>query len=150
MKAVVFLLLGILLLTPLCITVGVRIVNGVVFDRGCKGHLKRAADSNTVALATKEMETAVVWVEQNGMTSGYTSVLYTTPNEDVGFWYENLRSALEELQKVNPEASQLERTNVLMKLRETLLDKDDVTVPPGISVFPHNTLLALLMVISII
>ena len=37
--------------------------------------------------------------------------------------------------------SALEKTNILMKLRETLIDdgeKTKVTIPPGLSVFPDN------------
>ncbi len=43
---------------------------------------------------------------------------------------------------------------MLMKLRETLVDQGEtsvvVTVPPGISIFPYNTLFALWCAISAI
>lgn len=117
---------------------GIYGIKSVVFDRECGGHLKRAADANTVELARKEMEIAVQYLEDNNMTQGYTSVLYNTPDEDVGFWYQNLKSSLTELESVQPEATQLERSNVLIKLRETLLDDTHITRPRGIEVFPHN------------
>lgn len=120
-----------------------RAVNGISFDRNCEGYLKRAADANTVELAEKNLVVALNHLESNGTTSGYTSILYRTPDEDVGFWYQNLQASLKELRSIKPEAAQLERSNVLMKLRETLLDHgqsgDTVTTPPGISVFPSNT-----------
>jgi hypothetical protein len=119
-----------------------RTVRAVQFERNCKGYLKRAADSNTVALAEKNLARAVRYAKKKGYIESYTSILYTTPDEDVGFWYENLQAYLDELREVDSEATQLERSNVLMKLRETLLDEEDgsagVTVPAGISVFPHN------------
>lgn len=124
-----------------------------MFDRGCEGYLKRAADANTVALAEQNLAIAVKYAEDNGMTSGYTSIIYRTPDEDVGFWYSNLKASLEELRSITPEATQLERTNILMKLRETLLDEGNevkVTVPNGISIFPDNTMYAILGVLSIL
>ena len=51
-------------------------------------------------------------------------------------------ASLEELRMVPEGATQLEKSNILMKLRETLIDQGQivhVTVPRGISVFPHNT-----------
>jgi len=123
----------------------------VMFDRGCGGHLKRAADANSVEIATQELEVALTYMKENKLTEGYTSVIYTTPDEDVGFWYKNITASLEELKSLPPGASPLERTNVLMKLRETLLDKHDgsekVTAPSGIAVFPANAMFAILLLI---
>ena len=122
---------------------GVRGYNAITFNQDISGHLKRAADANTIELATKEMETALGSIEQRGLTSGYTSILYKTPDEDINFWYSNLSDSLSELKTVNPNASQLEKSNVLMKLRETLLDSGEkstsITCPSGISVYPYNT-----------
>jgi hypothetical protein len=119
-----------------------RIVKNVVFDREIEGYLKRAGDSNTVELAIKNLEVAVENIKSNGMTSGYTSILYRTPDEDVGFWFENIETSLKELRTITSDASQLERSNVLMKLRETLLDHNShgvgVTVPAGITICPNN------------
>lgn len=120
---------------------GLRIYNCIVYDIDCGGHIKRAADANTVDLATQEMKTVITYLEARGMTSGYTSVLYRTPDEDVGFWYQNLKASLDELNKVKPETTQLERSNILIKLCETLLDHGEsvtVTDPSGISIFPNN------------
>lgn len=110
----------------------------IQFDRKCEGHLKRAAYANTIEVAKKELAMAINYMEKEGLTSGYTSILYTTPDEDVGFWYENIKSAYQELEQVNPDATQLEKTNVLMKLRETLMDGNSVTVPSGIYKHPNN------------
>jgi hypothetical protein len=135
------------------IWMGVRIVAGINFDRNCEGYLKRAADANTVDLAAENLEVAVKYAEQNGLTSGFTSVVYRTPDEDMGFWYKNLTASLKELRAIKPETPQLERTNVLMKLRETLLDQGErtsVTAPSGISVYPSNGMYAFWGLISFI
>jgi hypothetical protein len=117
------------------------------------GYLKRAADSNTVDLAKSNLTVALTNIESNSWTSGYTSVIYRTPDEDIGFWYTNLKDSLGELNKLSPEASQLEKTNVLMKLRETLLDKgssgENITSPDGISVYPYNASWAFLAFIGL-
>lgn len=126
----------------------VRTIAYIQYDRNCGGHLKRAADANTVELARTELETSLKYLEANNMTSGYTSVFYTTPDEDIGFWYTNLNASLGELNAVRAEASPLERSNLLMKLRETLLDKDKINDPTGISIYPHNTGLALWLILA--
>jgi hypothetical protein len=105
------------------------------------GHLRRASNANTIELALQEMNVVIKYLQDNKITEGYTSILYRTPSEDVGFWFNNLSQSTDELNKaVN--CTQLEKSNVLMKLRETLTDnKGDgttVTRPDGISVYPNN------------
>lgn len=124
----------------------VLIVAAVNFDRHCGGFLKRAADSNTVELASENLRVAIEYARASGRTEGFTSVIYRTPDEDIGFWFRNLTSSLAELDSLPPDVTPLEKTNVLMKLRETLLDQGQstcVTAPPGISRFPHNGIYAL-------
>lgn len=131
-----------LLCLPFCFWNCGRIVKNIQFDQNIGGYLKRAADANTVDLARTELSKAVESARSQGMTDGYTSVLYRTPGEDVGFWYQNLSASLQELSALPAEASPLERSNMLMKLRETLLDEGEathITVPSGISVFPANS-----------
>lgn len=143
------------LCTFLCIAVwGIYIVCGITFNVNCKGHLKRAADSNTVEMAKQELDVALSYLEKEGLTDGYTSVIYKTPDEDIGFWYSNLKAASEELGTIDSDATILEKSNALMKLRETLLDQGEksetVTVPDGISRYPYNGILGTLMLISLL
>jgi hypothetical protein len=126
--------------------IGLRVIVSIEFNHECGGHLKRAADASTIEMAKTELETSLKYLEANNLTKGYTSVIYNTPNEDIRFWYQNLKASFTELEKVSPEASQLEKTNILMKLRETLLDTSEngvkVTIPQGIAIFPFNMLFA--------
>lgn len=124
----------------------VRIVASVQFNVNVDGHLKRAADASSVTMAATELKTSLDYMESHGLTSGYTSIVYRTPNEDIGFWYQNVKSAYQELLALDPnKTTSLEKTNVLMKLRETLLNTKDesITRPEGIPIYPYNAGLAL-------
>ncbi|HEY4486361.1 MAG TPA: hypothetical protein VJB70_01330 [Candidatus Paceibacterota bacterium] len=120
---------------------GTRVVKGIQFEQEISGYLKRAADANTIKLAAENLQTALTSIQKRRLTTGYTSILWRTPDEDIGFWHTNLSSALQELDSTKKDATQLEKTNVLMKLRETLLDDGQslrVTMPDGISIYPQN------------
>jgi hypothetical protein len=133
---------------------GVRIVASVHADQQYLGFLKQAADANSVKLANEKLTAALNEIERQGLTGGYTSVLYSTPDEDLGFWYKNLKTSKAELDSLPETASSLEKSNMLIKLRETLLDhgsgSESITYPEGISVFPNNTLYFWWPIISII
>jgi hypothetical protein len=154
MTKVSYVLLGLIMCLPFIGYIGVLYYNDVVFTQEIGGHMERASNANTVSLALEEMKIVVENIEKNGYTEGYTSVIYRTPDEDVGFWYLNMKESLEELKKVNPNSTQLEQSNVLMKLRETLVDNSEdgmsITVPKGISRFPYNLLYAIIFWITFI
>jgi len=95
---------------------------------------------------------ALSYLEANNLTSGYTSIFWQTPDEDIDFWYRNLKASQQELENLKSD-SPLERTNVLMKLRETLLDvgeKTKVTITDGLAVYHNNKLWALLIVVALL
>lgn len=120
-----------------------RIHGCVVYNIDVEDRLKRASDANTVEIAEQELDAALQGIDKHNLETGYTSILYRTPDEDLGFWYKNIVSAKKELAELPTESSPLEKTNVLMKLRETLLDNVSggmqVTAPDGISIHPYNT-----------
>lgn len=128
---------------------GVRFYMDYKYNLDCGGHLKRAADANSVALAHQELKIAVDYLNTNKMTQGDTAIAFTTPEYDVGFWYQNLSSALKELETLSSQEKQgslsgIEQTNALIKLRESLLDHETVTQPPRIHLFPNHILLTIL------
>lgn len=122
----------------------------IEFKQNVTGYVERAGYANTVESAKHELDQAITELERRGITSGYTSMLYRTPNEDVGFWYQNLKKSQEELATIGEESSQLERSNVLMKLRESVTQKDEVRIPPGLSRFPHNTGFVFLHIMTVV
>ena len=122
-----------------------RIIKSVQFDFDCKAYLKRAADANTIEIAKTELNKAIEYAEANNLTKGIVSVFLKNPANDIGFWYQNIKSAYEELDNLDENASSLEKTNVLMKLRESLTDSGSsgstaVIIPSGITVYPNNML----------
>jgi hypothetical protein len=122
---------------------GLRIYQSIDFKRQCGGYIDRAAIANTVEMAQKELETAVKCLEDRKLTEGYTSILYKTPDEDIGFWYGNLKASLGELQSLPTTSAPLEKTNVLIKLHESLQNKGETVYPQGISVYPYNVFIAI-------
>ena len=119
----------------LCIT------KGIEFKQSCSGYLKQAADANTVELALNRIDLALAYIEKKGLTEGYTSVLWRTEDENIGYWYENIKACQSELLEcIN--GTQLEKSNVLMKVRESLTDNGEkgteLTIPDGIHKYPDN------------
>ena len=126
-------------------------IKSIQFDRKCGGYLKQAADANSVELAERQLNLAIDYIEQHELTSGYTSVLWNTEDENIEYWYNNLKQCQKEL-AATKDNSTLENTNVLMKLRESLTDVDQngttLTIPYGISRYPNNLLYGILNIIS--
>lgn len=137
MKYVIPTLLMLLaLITPVSCT-----VKSIQFKQECSGYLKQTADANTVKIALERLNLALDYIERNNLTHGYTSVLWLTEEENVEFWYKNLKACQSEL-KACLNGSQLEKSNVLMKVRESLTDEGEkgtkLTIPNGISRYPNN------------
>lgn len=129
------------------------VVKSIQFKQDCSGYLKQAADANSPELALSRLNKAIEYIEANHLTQGYTSVLWRTEDENIGFWYENIKTCQSELASCL-EGTQLEKSNVLMKVRESLTDdsKDgtELTIPAGISRYPNNLEYGLWMWISCI
>jgi hypothetical protein len=138
--------IGVLFCIPFILLVGRGIVRDIEYEQNCGGHLKRAGDASSIPIARQELEVAVNWLEATNKTTGYTSIIYKTPEDDIGFWYKNLMSALDQARKAesNPSLTKLEESNELMKLREVVLDHGDsgekVTAPGMVSVYPDQQL----------
>lgn len=116
----------------------------IQFKQDCSGYLKRAADANTIEIAQQELNKSILYLESNDITDGYTSVIYRTPDEDIAFFYQNLKACQKELNDVKGSTDQMATTNTLMKLRETLTDDGEkgisITYPDGLCFYPNNLL----------
>ena len=144
MKQFTIIFLSILML----VSAGTVIYKRIDFKQNCSGRLERAANANTVELAVNELDASIRYAEAKNYTTGYTSVIYKTPDEDVAYWYNNLCASRQELLNLSDSTSTLEKTNTLMKLRETLTDTGEkgtrVIYPTGLQFYPHNFLWGIL------
>ena len=140
----IFLAMTIICVVFLVIFITVMIIKGISFDLNCKAYIKRAAEASNVEMAKEELSKAIDYAESNNLTEGIVSIFLKNPTNDIGFWYNNMKAAYQELENLPEETSALEKTNVLMKLRESLTDRDngntEVTHPTGISIYPNNVL----------
>jgi hypothetical protein len=153
MKKGIFVTLGILFTISLLVWGGIRIVRTIDFNFNCANYLKRAADANTVEMAKPNLDKAIKYLEDRNLTSGIVSIFFQNPANDIGYFYQNLKASQAELEKVNPNISQLEESNLLMKLRETLVDEGDsvkITSPAGLSIYPNNVAFFLWAILSLI
>jgi hypothetical protein len=136
-------LLGIILLMA-------PVIKSFGFSWNCEEYLKRAADSASPEKCGEQLDLALKYAKDNGLTTGNTGIIFSTPSNDISFWYENLvkaREALKEVENTGTESktTALERSNVLIRVRETLLDGKEVTLPAAISFYPHVLLMHILL-----
>lgn len=132
----------------------VRMVNYYKFDINCVQYIKRAADASSVDVAKRELGKAIEYCEDNGLTEGIVSIFLKQPKNDIGFWYENMKVAYAELEALPEDSTPLEKTNVLMKIRESLTENGEnssyVEIPEGIEIHPNNALYFWWVIISAI
>ena len=117
---------------------GTAIVKTINMNAECIGYLEMAANANSVELAEKHLTKAIEYLEENNLKHGSTGIIFHTPSNNIELWYENLKSAQIQLQEFESK-SELEESNILMKLRETLLNENGyVTHPNMISFYPNH------------
>lgn len=144
------------IVTTLALTLGLigyKATKYIDFNQNCKGYLERAGNANTVETAKNELNKATSWCEKNNRAEGYTTVLWQTPDQDISFWFNNLKAAHDELDTLPEDSTPLERTNVLLKLRETLNHHgeggENVTYPDHLDIYPNQKLFMFLLVICV-
>jgi len=144
---VLFLILGVSILVP-------QVVMRIQMKQQLTGFLKQSADASSVETAMLELKKSLDYLEANRMTEGYTSIFWKTEDENVGFFYTNLKGSYSELSQVTYSTSQLEKSNLLMKLRETIIDHgsegDTITYPSGLHKYPHNLAWFLMNIVAVI
>lgn len=127
---------------------GGAIINSSIFDANCIDYFELAANTNSVELAEKYLSNGIEYLEKEGLTQGNTNFIFKYPTNDISIWYENLKSAQAQLQELKgrEDLTELEETNSLMKLRETLMDEEGtINHPRMISFYPYHILMEILM-----
>ena len=129
---------------------GAMIVRGIEFNIDCTGYLSLAVNANSVEIAEERLTTAIEYLEANNMTSGDCKfIIANRPENNIDFWYTNLKSAQAQLREIitNNTASELEKSNVLIKLRETLLDDNELVIPENLWIYPNQTIIIIFAII---
>lgn len=143
-KALLFIILAIICFASPFFSWIPSIVNSIEFSANCGNYLELSADANSIEIAEKQLSKAIDYLEANNLTSGYTKIFVYYPKNDIGMWYDNLKSAQTQLRDMleQGEFTELEESNMLMKLRETILnDSGSLTHPTGISLYPNYTVM---------
>jgi len=145
---------AVLLAVPMMIWGFLAFMNHLKFEQGCFGHLTRVGHANTIEAAKEELESAISFLEKERITEGYTAIFegLKTPDEDIAFWYKNLKASAQQLEKIPKDVSALERSNVLLKLRETVIHAgakgEDLVCPPGLARYPNNLTWIVTLIVS--
>lgn len=126
----------------LCVFLGYRRVFKEQSEGTYLGYIKNAANAHTIKTAKVELKKAITDIERKKLTSGYTSVIHPTPDDNVEFWYRNLKSSFKQIEPLNDDSiSTFQKSTVLMDLRVALTDDihgNRVSHPKGISFHPYN------------
>ena len=132
-------------------SLGYRTYKDIQFDIQCKGYLELAANANSIELAKSNLDKAIQYIEKNQLTSGNSAIFIKSPSNNITFWYANLKACQKEVWEMSVKGgTTLEQTNLLMKLRESLLNNEVVIVPEFLSMYPYQKVTILMLYISAI
>ena len=132
-------------------SLGYGVYKDIQFDIQCKGYLELAANANSIELAKSNLDKAIQYIEKNQLTSGNSALFIKSPSNNITFWYANLKACQKEVWEFSVKGgTTLEQTNLLMKLRESLLNNEVVIVPEFLSMYPYQKVTILMLYISAI
>lgn len=131
MKSIVYsTLIGLIVLSLLTVPIAC-VYRLLPFEQGCRGHVDNAVKANSTALAVEELTIAISYAENHGLTSGNTSLIWETPDNDIRFWYLNLKALRTSLQQNDDGVQQ----NILTKLSTSL---KEIKYPEDIELYPNR------------
>jgi len=132
---------------------GSMIYESCEYQAGFSSYVERAAYGNSYETVAPSLDAAIAYLENNDLTEGFTSVLYKTADEDLAWYYQNLKEIRADLDRAGPDGFYLpaEKDLLFLNLKTRLLrSSGNVAAPIGISRFPHNTAYCILLWISTI
>ncbi len=141
------LILAITFTTAFFSVITIEIIRSYRFKIECEDWLKLAAEAVDIYQAKEFLGKGIEYLEKKNLTTGSSAYFLKSPSADLGLWYQRLKKGKEILEEViirkeKGEATPLEISNTLMKLRELLVDqgekKTNVTLPTKIWIYPHQ------------
>ena len=134
-----------------------RIVRSNNFDDNCTYHITQALGNYSIttppekgfAYSEQEIDTAITYLEKNNLTNGYTTITDRQSFEDLSAYYSSLKERSEYLHSLknmrSEEVAAFQKYTTMKNLQSK-----EVDCPNGISVFPHNTLYMIWMLLSML
>lgn len=144
MKKALFIVLAVITGIIPIIYYGWMIGKTITFSKNCSQHFELAANANSVEIAELQLTKGIDYLESHNLTKGDCKLfIANNPKNNITIWYTNLKIAQQQLQDMIRDSNytNLEESNVLMKLRETLYDGERLVTPSGISFYPNRTLI---------
>ena len=127
--------------------IGVRAIADYNFEANCESHLIKAASTNDIEVAKLELNKSIEYLDNHNLDNGQISIISEAPANNIKLWYDNLNVSLNELSLIQPSSTQLEKLDILSKLRNSLIETNrnvtKVIRPEGIEVYPFNKILCL-------
>lgn len=121
-----------------------RIVESVKFDNNCTYHINQALGSSRSTdepkYAANEIDIAINYIDTHNLAYGVTSIVDKSSSEDLSIWHTSLtkkQTYLHELAEESPESITKYKDYVVAR---NLYSSGGLSIPDGISVYPHNTL----------
>lgn len=116
-----------------------RINATIQFNMHIGNYISQASTSPNPTIATQKLEAAIAEAKRTNLTAGNTGIFFQFPGNDVGFWYQRLVDSQKILQTLPANDSQLETSNTMMRVHESITAPDGhVRTPQGIEIFPNN------------
>lgn len=117
------------------------LVRDIHNQRDVKGWLELAASAPTVERADEFLGKAIDGIERKGWTSGNSALFFRNPDMDLAIWYSQITGAKATTSDImGRDATQLERDNALMKIREVLTEDGEkgtkIDCPGNLTWFP--------------
>ena len=142
-RRILFTLFGII--TIMCIASA--IISTIYFRIKCETPLRKAALAETIPEAKVNLDKAIQFVEQNWLTTGYSSLFFKEDEYNITKWYATLKSAQSEIDILYVKGyDKVEELDALIALLIKLTDipenkqcvflNDIVFVPTGIQFVP--------------
>jgi hypothetical protein len=132
-----------------------RIVKEKHFDDNCSYHISEALSADGIHTFTdndyaiKEIDTAITYLENNNLTSGYTTITDKVSREDLSIFYNDIKKRSEYFHDLKTKnIDDIEKYKMYATMRN--LHTRELDVPSGISIFPHNTFYCVWAYLSII
>ncbi len=130
----------------------IRACRYLSFYKGCESFLKNSVYTDSITLTKTELSYAISYLEEKDLTHGRVSIITQDINNDIGYFYENLKEQYMLLVEAeNKNLNDREQEDVLKIYRKNICNNfGSPKIPNGITIYPYNIAFFWWSIISII